>query len=613
MKKLVSLLLALMIIFAMAVCPITAAAITTYGGTIAILPGNTRSSSPVYNYAWLDNVIVRDDAMAVTSKTMKPLPSDHPGSHTYDEFIKEAEQYSTLFDLDENTVAAAYSEINNAMYYLVTASGMTGTLDEMRAYLQDYGIRLPGNEDAEDKAAIAVTYAALKYDAVYVLYEKKVEIPKGVTLDGATVIILSALTDTMLPSGVDTLTGMAVNTMKNYVTQFEELPVSKNPSTEEIFHWAKLITASGYDYQVPVYPYEETTNAQKEYVDYAYYASILNTMYDITVDPIMLIIATQSEDELALQKLILQTMLTEKGVSFDYGMTAEELFVLAEANDCFALEDEFYCDVMTYEIVVAETTQKVWFTPFALADQLEGGNSEYVTIRLNDVEVEPNSTTSVDLYTSLKEEKVLLSVFYNDGTRNESAVYEFIIKKDASLNDENTVQSENDLVAEVEKFMNTIVPDQDSEAGKAIDSVISAVDDKVQSELSTTKAAENVLTTYGVDTTYDLNTTTQQNDEAETTNRFDFNYLEDLIGGVYATDAFGNIVTTSSILNGEEETTQEQTVIERAAETVKENPEIVVAPTGVIAVGSLAGYFLSKKHRDALPSDEEAEQDETEE
>ncbi len=610
MKKFLALFLSLMILLALSVCP-ASAIITTYGGTFAVLPGNTRSSSPEYNYAWLDNLVVRDDAMAVTSKKITPKPTDYPGSHTYDEFIKEVDQYSNLYLLDENTVAAAYGEINEALYYLVTATGMTGSLDEMRSYLQDYGIRLPGNEDAEDKMAIAVTYAAIKYDAVYALYEKKVEIPKGSTLDGATVIILSALTNTVLPSGVDTLTGMAVNTMKQYVTQFEQIPISQNPKPDEVFHWAKVLTAAHYEYQVPLTVYTEATTAQKEYVDYAYYASIFNTMYDITVNPIKLVAASQSEDKLAVQRLILHTMLDEKGVTYDKSLSAEDLFELAEANGCFMLEDELYSDVLNYEIVVAETTEKIWFTPFALADQLPGGSNDYVTMKLNGNPITAGTTTSVDLFTSLKKEKIELSVSYNDGARNDSAVYEFTVIKDAALNDENAVQSENDMVAEVEKFVNTIVPDKDSEAGKKIDSVFAAVDDKIQAELSTKVNAE-ALTTYSVETTKkDNSSTTVKNTQEKETERFDFNYLEDLIDGAYETDAFGNIITTSSIFTEEESTTQ-QSFVEKAAETVKENPEIVAAPTGIITLGSLAGYLLSKKHRDtALP--EEAEEEEAEE
>lgn len=614
MKKIVSLILSLMIIFALAVSPVTASAIiTTYGGTFAILPGNTRSSSPEYNYAWLDNIVVRDDAMAVTAKAIRPMPTDHPGSHTYDEFIKEVEQYSVLFDLDENTVAAAYTEVTYAMYYLVTAAGMTGTLDEMRVYLQDYGIRLPGNEDMEDKAAIAVTYAALKYDAVYVLYEKKAEIPKGTTLDGATVIILSALTDTMLPSGINTLTGMAVNTVKAYVTRFEQLPISQNPEADEIFHWAKIITAAKNDYKVPLAPYDEATTAQKEYVDYAYYATILNTMYDINLDPIYLIIAMQSDDELALQKLILKTMLDEKGVAYDSTMSCEALFDLAEQNGCLALEDEFYSDVLRYEIVVAEDCERIWFTPFALAEQLEGGSNDFVSIRLGEKAMAPASTADYKLNTALKNETIKLSVSYDNlNGKTDEAVYEFIIKKDASLNEENSVSSENDMVAEVEDFVNTIIPTDNEKASQVVDHIFNGIDSELQTTTSE-DGNEDVLTTYNVNenTTFDVSEPTSET-TTEPTERFDFDYLEELIDGVYATDADGNIVTSYSIPASDDDSEEETNIIENAVQTVKENPEILVAPTGVVAIGSLAGFFFSKRRHGSV-MDDENDTEETEE
>ena len=73
MKKLISGFLAVSIILTLAVCPLSASAILTgYNGVMSVLPGNTRSSSPDYNYAWLDNIIVRDDAMNFVRKTDKP-------------------------------------------------------------------------------------------------------------------------------------------------------------------------------------------------------------------------------------------------------------------------------------------------------------------------------------------------------------------------------------------------------------------------------------------------------------------------------------------------------------------------------------------------------------
>ncbi len=610
MKKFFSLLLATVMLFALTVCPLSASAIiTTYSGVVSVLPGNTRSSAPVYNYAWLDNIIVRDDAMAVTSAALVPKPDDYPGSHTYDEFIKEAEQYSVIFDIDENTVAAAYSEVTNTLYYLVVAMGMTDDLPAMRQYLIDYGIRLPEVESPDDKAEIAVTYAALKYNAVYVLYEKEAVIPVGTTLEGALVIILSALTGTMLPSGIDTLTGMAVNMVRTYVTQFEQLPISDNPDSEEIFHWAKVITAASNDYQVPVPSYDQATAAQKQYVDYAYYATVINTVYDVTINPIYLIIATQSDEELALQKLILTTMLDEKEVFYDRDMSCEELFNLANEYGCFALEDEFYSDILTYEITVAEDCEKVWFTPFALAGQLDGGSDENVSILLGDTLMTPSSTVGVSLDREKTEEEILMSVAYVDSVRNDNATYKFIVKKDANLNSKDESDAKNDMVADVENFVNTIVPNDNEKVSQIVDGIFNAVDDKAEQYI--TGDGEGILTTFGTDENSQQPT---QNAAVSTTKGYNFDYLDELFAGVYATDADGNIVTTSSIFDyADANAAEDASFIENVGEAIKENPEIIVAPTSLFALGSLAGVFMKKKQRSSVLDEKDADEEEYEE
>ena len=607
MKKFLSLMIATVLLFAFTACPLTASAIITgYSGVIAVLPGNTRSSNPEYNYAWLDNVIVRDDAMAVTSSTLVPKPDDYIGSHTYDEFIKEAEQYSVIFDIDENTVAAGYSEVTRTLYYLVVAMGMTDELPAMRQYLQDYGIRLPASEGAEDAAEVSVVYAAIKYNAVYTLYGKEAVIPAGTTLEGALVIILSALTGTMLPSGINTLTGMAVNMVKTYVEQFEQLPVSANPDSEEVFHWAKVITAASNDYKVPVVSYDVASSAQKEYVDYAYYATVINAVYDISVNPIYLIIATQSEDDLALQKLILTTMLDEKEVSYDRDLSCEELFNLASQYGCFALEEEFYSDILTYEITVAENCEKIWFTPFALAGQLDGGSDDRVSIMLGDTLMKPSATVGVELNKNLNQEEITMSVAYVDDVRNDNAVYRFIVKKDPALNNQGTSDSKNDMVAGVEEFVNTIVPTDNEKVSEIVDSVFNAVDNKLE---DTAGNDEGILTTFDVSG----ESVTGKAPQVSTTSGYEFDYLEDLFAGLYATDADGNIITTTSFFGNTADETTTATFAETVSQAVKENPGIVVAPTSLAALGSIAGFLMAKKKRSSVLDEEELSEEAEEE
>lgn len=598
MKKLLVFLLTLTMVLAVCICPALASeGQITYFGAVTINPGNVRSKNPTYNYAWLDNMIIRDDPMAALQADITPKP-DYPYSHTYDEFISESKEYATLLTIDENTVTAGYEEIVNAMYYVVVAMGMTDDLDVMSQYLTAQGIRLPANS-AASKAEIAVVYAAIKYDAVYTLYGKHVTFTKGTTLDGAVVTIISALTGTVVPSGVDSLTGYAVHCTKTYVTSFSDLPISSDPSTSEIFYWAKVIAAASNNYDVPVEAYALTTAAQKQYVDYAYYASILTTIYDVQVSPVKLVIAMQSDDELAIQKLILCSMLDESGVDYASDMTCQELFTMACQNGWFVLDKEFYTDILKYEILVAQNCSKIWFTPFALAGVLENSSENYITIKINGTQVAPSSTTGVELDTSKSQEKVTIECVYSSPDRNDSAVYEFTIKKSSSLN--GTSSSQNSLVASVEEYVNKIVPSDNEIAGQVVDGVFQSIDSVASSSGST---GEGILTTYA-----NAQGTTSGS-QTSSSSRFDFNYLEELIDGVYATDANGNIVTTAGFTYNEK--TTEKSIISKTVDAVKENPEVVVAPTGVIAVGAFMGYLMSKKHRDSEEYVEETDEKDSE-
>ncbi|MBQ7294769.1 MAG: hypothetical protein IJW86_01100 [Clostridia bacterium] len=607
MKKLFVFLLTLTLVFAVSVCPAFASeGQISYFSTVSVNPGNVRAENPVYNYAWLDNMIIRDDPMAALQSKITPKP-DYPYSHTYEEFIEESKNYSMLLTIDENTVAAGYDEVVNAMYYVVVAMGMTTELDIMCEYLTEQGIRLPANS-AASKAEIAVVYAAIKYDAVYALYGKHVTFPKGTSLDGAVVTIVSALTGTVVPSGVDSLTGYGIHCTKTYVTSFSDLPVSENPSTEEIFYWAKVIKAATSDYEVPVEVYELTTPAQKQYVDYAYYASLLTNLYDVQVNPVKLVVAMQSSDDLALQKLILYSMLDESGVDYAMDMSCQELFDMACKNGWFALEEEFYTDIMKYEIEVAQECTKIWFTPFPLAGVLSGSSEEYLTLKLAGNSVAPSSTTGVVLDPSKAQETVYLECNYNSPDRNDSAVYEFLIIKNPALNGENNSNSQNDMVASVEQYVNSIVPAGNETASTIIDGVFQSVDSAVQDNTSA-QVGEGILTTYA--DTHSAPTYASNEGLSGSGDRFDFDYLEELIDGVYATDVNGNIVTSPTFTYSEQ--TTEQNFIEKTVEAVKENPEVVVAPTGVIAVGAFMGYLMNKKHRDSEAYLENGKETETEE
>lgn len=617
MKKALTLVLALTMILALAVCPVSAAYSSVSSLIPQLDPGETRRETE-YSYAWLDQLIIRDDATAAVATTVVPRPTDYPYSHTYEEYIEEVNQYAALKSLDENTVASSYEEIMSLVYYSVVALGMTDEYDVMEEYLRDYGITIPDEPAGQDKINVAVVYAALKYDAVYALYGKKVSIPVGVSLDSASVIIFSSLAGIMLPSGVDSFPGLAVHTVKNYVSEFDDLPVSKNPSAAEVFHWAKVIVASSADsneddigdYEVSKMAYDMVHPDDKLYVDNAYFATILNTAYDVTLDADALGAAVESGNETAVQKLILETMLSEKNVRTSSSMNTKELFELACENGCFNLEDEFYSDVFNYDITIAQDREKIWFTPFSVADQLENGNVKATTMTLNGVAAGHNKTTGLDLDPAKENETIVLTVDYNDGIRAQSATYTFNIIKDKALNGVK-VQSDKDLVAQVESVAGAVNPSGNDKVNEIIDGVVDYAQNELP-EFSTTPDGD-VLTTFGYGEGQNV-----PGDGTSNTDGYEFGYLQDLLNGKYATDADGNILTTKGAsFVGVEDENEGDSFVQKATTVVKENPEIVAAPTSIIALGALAGYLMTRKHRDSemysFKDDEGEEAEESEE
>lgn len=617
MKKALTLVLALTMILALAVCPVSAAYSSVSSLIPQLDPGETRRETE-YSYAWLDQLIIRDDATAAVATTVVPKPTDYPYSHTYEEYIEEVNQYAALKSLDENTVASSYEEIMSLVYYSVVALGMTDEYDVMEEYLRDYGITIPDEPAGQDKINVAVVYAALKYDAVYALYGKKVSIPVGVSLDSASVIIFSSLAGIMLPSGVDSFPGLAVHTVKNYVSEFDDLPVSKNPSAAEVFHWAKVIVASSADsneddigdYEVSKMAYDMVHPDDKLYVDNAYFATILNTAYDVTLDADALGAAVESGNETAVQKLILETMLSEKNVRTSSSMNTKELFELACENGCFNLEDEFYSDVFNYDITIAQDREKIWFTPFSVADQLENGNVKATTMTLNGVAAGHNKTTGLDLDPAKENETIVLTVDYNDGIRAQSATYTFNIIKDKALNGVK-VQSDKDLVAQVESVAGAVNPSGNDKVNEIIDGVVDYAQNELP-EFSTTPDGD-VLTTFGYGEGQNV-----PGDGTSNTDGYEFGYLQDLLNGKYATDADGNILTTKGAsFVGVEDENEGDSFVQKATTVVKENPEIVAAPTSIIALGALAGYLMTRKHRDSemysFKDDEGEEAEESEE
>lgn len=597
MKKTAAVFLAVLMIITMALPMSAGAVVVSLENGLALNPGNTRNPNPEYNFAWLDQLFVRTDAMDLVPSVLTPTPSENPYSHTYEEFVEECNRYIDLNDLDEDSVDSIYSALVEMVYYSVVSAGMTGNFDAMCAVLTRNGIQLPDEATNEDKMKIAIVYAAIEFNAVYVLYDKKTDFPAGITLDAALTIVLGAITGVSVPSGVDSVTGLGVQAVKQYLGEYTYIPLSDNPSTEELFYFLKVAVVTENEENVPLKKYSKVTADDKEYVDYTYFATILNNAYETEVNPEALYYASQSESELAVHRLVLEAMLEGKGASYPENASVEKLFNLACKKGCFPLEQEFYSDILNYTLEVAPSCQKIWFTPITIGNQLNGGNKAPLSLYLQGIPVAPGSTTATALDTSKSEETIFLEVNYNDSSRQDTALYEFRIIKNPALE---TTEQATDVLGQVQGMVNGLIPTDNEKASQIVESVFNGIGAGVE-QSDVEGYVQDILSTYSDEVSSALG--------SSTTSLFDSDYLGQLLEGMYETDANGNIITTKTYTANEEANESNEGLLQKVTQTVAENPEIVAAPTSLIALGGLIGFMMNKKHKDSLRLEEENEEE----
>ena len=601
-KRIFAAVCAIMLIFAL--CISSFAVTLDYQGK-EIKVGSLHNLNANVKYSWLNKLVLRDSATSVTTARLVPY-ADYPYSRTFEEFTADVADVMEMYSFDTNDVEDTYNEVIDLIYYTAVALGMTTDAETMLSTIQKEGIRVPVNMTAQEKVSAAVVYAAMKYDLTYALFERKTTFTKGRSIDGAIVDILASAMDSTLPSGIEKLEDLALYSCKVYAEDYDDLPMSDSPSKEEIYYLMELLASNKAGYDVPVLEYGDTTEIQRAYVDCTYYATVLDTVYDVHIDPLKLAVAAQKNDVTEIQRLILETMLDEKNVSYDEGEAVENLFTIACENGCFAMDEDFYSDVFNYDLYVDRTCEKLWVTPFGLANQL-GGDNRFLTIKVGSKELNADQTSYFPLDPSKENENMTVTVNYEDEDGNsDMSVYVFrIIKQDP-----NETTAKNSVVAEIEDMLADVVPEGNEKAQTVVGEVISAADQVVSEgedlltvpEKKQEDSSENTDETHEA-TTYDVTETVPQQ-----TTVSDFEYFKKLVEETYGDEN----ELTGTYSRAEEAKKESKNVLSSVAEIVKDKPEVVVAPTSVIALGALAGYIFTRKKNSAVPTeDTEAEDDDS--
>lgn len=543
-------------------------------GQAKATPGQTKTYVPLedYNYAWIDDVVVRDSSSSVTALTLVPV-TESPYSHTLDQFVEECNNYTSLFNASEEVLESTFVTSLKALYYSLIASGViTETNTVMRTYNEEHGIVYPFVESELTQMYTAIVYVSLKTDLYGAILDKQIEIPRGTTVEGAIVNILSSMCNMNVPANVNSLSSFTYLFAEDYVVDEKKYPVSDEPSETEVYYWVRLAAADNAGYSVPTdVPYSAVTSEQEEYVLYAYYASILTQRYEVMVDPLLLRAALLSgEKEKKVPELVLKAMLDEVSISYEKNETTESLFEKAKTEGFFDLEAEFYTDIYNYRVYVSPENEQVWFTSYLVADQLVDGDIDCAETYINGNKVKNTSTTGVKLDNDI-ETTVVIEVLYDDGERSDKATYTFVIEKNANAADVN-----GNLNIDIADPIDSVL---DSLSGAA-DNYMTGVE--IPTAPTTKPNGSNTITTYPVN-------------GIGSGNKFE----------TYPTDANGNVIGNNDALTtAKQEQTTVRVLDKSLTETVKENPEYVATPIGLLAVGASAGYIFFRRRKNELFAEE---------
>ncbi len=572
-KKIFSFILLVATIMTICCSPfISSASVFYIDGDAEVCPGSTRVyvDQSDYNYAWINDVVMRDSSSSVVPLVLHPLTA-YPYSHTSEEFVSECNNYAALFNTSESILESSFYKTLSTAYYSLLASGKIKSDEQtMRAYNESRGITYPYSQGSMTHMYTTLVYALLKTDIASAVLNQEIEIPRGTSVEGAVVLYLAKVCGMNVPATTDSIESFAYQFANEYVLEESSLPVSKDPSKEEVYYWVKVLAADKQGYSVPkTTPYAKVSQKQETDVTNAYYASILTTKYGIYISPELLGQALVGDKSTNVPKLVLKSMLDSVNITYSDNESIESLFDKAKVEGFFELEDDFYSDIYDYEVTVSSDSTEVWFTAFLVADQLVDGNVNYAKTYIDGKLVENSSTNSVKLTGDTT--KFTVRIEYSDSKRYNKAEYTFTVKK--SLSGSNVVGGINvDLNEPVENILG---------------SVDSAVNNYVQNSNSSGYAGS--VSDYS-----STNSTTYALGESSSTSNTS-SLLE-----TYPTDENGNVLVTSDPLATTEKAQENATsVLSGVTQTIKDKPEYVATPISLLAVGASAGYIFIKRRKNA--------------
>ena len=353
--------------------------------------------------SWLRKLVFKEDMLSIegiiNEGVLTPL-SPYPYTTDAVCFKKEVDENVKLFTLDENTQKAAY-------LYVLEQIGAISIITEPPAegqtkadWLRERGIVVTKEEeqDVNGKVYISALYALMRNDLYYVYKGEQLVIPEGTTLEEANVMYLVALSgqDTALSHFIQEHFGKGLDygNLDEYVyyvslmalytggyVKYKEIP---EISEDEVSRRMAIMTITKAGIAV------DADTATNEELTIKYLTAMLNSNYDVTLDPDAVGRALQN-DKVAYY--ILQQMAYEdaKIAISETNYSYEDCFdTVLRKTHRFDLENKFYSDIYEYELHLNNRRTAVNVNPTPIA-------ASGIKVYINDVEYPVGAYSKIEL------------------------------------------------------------------------------------------------------------------------------------------------------------------------------------------------------------------------
>ncbi|MDR0883084.1 MAG: hypothetical protein LBN05_00500 [Oscillospiraceae bacterium] len=449
MKKIISVLVAVLVLIGASAALLTASAQTQVkvpdqfhllaGGLIEEDPRTSARRPDGASYAWLEDVFIRERSASLTYVPVEPIDA-YPFGSTLASFKLDVQEYLDALNAPQDPIAMLgnITDIFNQLRIALYTLGIDASPAEQKIWLEE-NTKIDFSKTAN--AAIAdylepmttLLYATQRYNlGGIILGAAAPSLPENVGLEEAAVLTMKELFTANGDATFDnikTLKGLVIALMRTYLVS-QHVSLSDYATDEQVLRATILavIAQAGYTSDA-----DSTTMADEQLKLYELGAELF-LRFRVVCPPAALGVALQSVDPTtAVARVILETMICEKSKKQPADLATksmEDLFNDALILGYFALTSDFYSDVYEYNVHLDYKESKLYLMAFPYAPLMDpAGYSGNITYKINGQVADLRKALEIALNPALEEQLIDLEVVYKDDRAgiNETRHYLFRI------------------------------------------------------------------------------------------------------------------------------------------------------------------------------------------